>query len=66
MNERKDPFARARDEQDPGASSGSEHQAKKRKVPGTASSREGYQHEGTGAGEPLKGVEADDRDDETS
>ncbi|MEU3778436.1 hypothetical protein AB0F11_35600 [Streptomyces sp. NPDC032472] len=54
-----DAFARARDEAEPGAHSGSESQAHERTVPGTAGAREGYHRAGTGSGEPLKGVEAE-------
>ncbi|MFH9087926.1 hypothetical protein [Streptomyces sp. NPDC017673] len=55
-------FARARDEEEPGAHSGSESQARDRTIPGTASAKEGYQpDEGTAAGEPLRGVRAEDR-----
>ncbi|MEW2418479.1 hypothetical protein AB0953_33030 [Streptomyces sp. NPDC046866] len=53
-----DGFARARDEEEPGAHSGSESQAHERTVPGTAGAREGYHRAGTGSGEPLKGVQA--------
>ncbi|MGW0394611.1 hypothetical protein ACWDYJ_27730 [Streptomyces sp. NPDC003042] len=60
---RKDTSARARGSEEPGASSGSERQAQERVVPGTASAREGYHQEGTGSGEPLTGVEADERDE---
>ncbi|MGW4600131.1 hypothetical protein ACWEOA_33325 [Streptomyces sp. NPDC004457] len=57
-----DRFARARDEEEPGAHSGGESQARDRTVPGTASAREGYQSgEGTAAGEPLRGVGAEER-----
>ncbi|MEU6865615.1 hypothetical protein ABZ924_20530 [Streptomyces sp. NPDC046876] len=55
-HEDEDAFARARDEGEPGAHSGSESQAHERTVPGTASAREGYHRAGTGSGEPLKGV----------
>lgn len=65
MNEReaRDPrpggYRRAKDEQEPGAHSGAESQARDRVVPGTASAREGYQSQGgTAHGEPLSGVEA--------
>ncbi|MFI9580691.1 hypothetical protein ACIHCQ_02345 [Streptomyces sp. NPDC052236] len=54
---RPDKYARARDEDEPGAHSGSESQARDRVIPGTASAREGYQKGGTGDGEPLAGVE---------
>jgi hypothetical protein len=58
---RGDRYDRARSQSEPGAHSGSEHQAQKRSVPGTASAREGYQPErGTTAGKPLEGVEAED------
>ncbi|MGW0364559.1 hypothetical protein [Streptomyces sp. NPDC002990] len=57
-----DRFARARSEEEPGAHSGSESQARERVVPGTASAREGYHQAGTGSGEPLAGVEADPED----
>ncbi|MEV6806664.1 hypothetical protein [Streptomyces sp. NPDC051132] len=56
-----EPYDRARDEDEPGAHSGSESQARERTVPGTASAREGYQPgSGTSAGEPLRGVGADE------
>ncbi|MBD0420105.1 hypothetical protein H0H10_13160 [Streptomyces sp. TRM S81-3] len=58
---RDDRFSRARGDEEPGAHSGGESQARDRTVPGTASAREGYQPErGTGAGEPLEGVETKD------
>jgi hypothetical protein len=44
----------------PGAHSGLEQEARERVVPGTASAAEGYSGGGTGAGEPLKGVEDDE------
>ncbi|MGW0931064.1 hypothetical protein [Streptomyces sp. NPDC002644] len=44
----------------PGAHSGLEQEAQERVVPGTASATEGYSGGGTGAGEPLKGVEDED------
>ncbi|GHD51240.1 hypothetical protein [Streptomyces galbus] len=51
-------YARARDPEEPGAHSGAESQARDRSVPGTASSKEGYQPDhGTTAGRPLEGVE---------
>ncbi|KMS92152.1 MULTISPECIES: hypothetical protein [Streptomyces] len=57
-----DRFARARDEEEPGAHSGSESQARDRTIPGTASAKEGYQpEEGTAAGEPLRGVGGEER-----
>ncbi|UFR06688.1 hypothetical protein KBP30_38380 [Streptomyces sp. Go40/10] len=60
-----DPYARARGDEEPGAYSGGESQARERSVPGTASAREGYQPEdGTGAGEPLRGVDAREREEE--
>ncbi|MEU9579015.1 hypothetical protein [Streptomyces chilikensis] len=43
----------------PGAHSGLEQEAQERVVPGTASATEGYSGGGTGAGEPLQGVEDD-------
>jgi len=58
---RDDRFSRARDEDEPGAHSGAESQARQRTVPGTASAKEGYQPDrGTTAGEPLEGVEKRD------
>ncbi|MFJ8645016.1 hypothetical protein ACIRNI_02630 [Streptomyces sp. NPDC093546] len=67
MNDKKpqSPQERAREraENEPGAHSGAERQAGRRTVPGTASAAEGYRPgEGTGGGEPLKGVEADEDD----
>ncbi|GHB66386.1 hypothetical protein GCM10010377_66670 [Streptomyces viridiviolaceus] len=60
-NRRDDRFTRARDEDEPGAHSGAESQARQRTVPGTASAEEGYQPDrGTTAGEPLEGVETRD------
>ncbi|MEV7814022.1 hypothetical protein AB0P05_25345 [Streptomyces flaveolus] len=57
-----DRFARARDEEEPGAHSGSESQARDRTIPGTASAKEGYQpEEGTAADEPLRGVGGEER-----
>ncbi|MEU3522737.1 hypothetical protein AB0E62_02475 [Streptomyces sp. NPDC038707] len=57
-----DRYGRARDEKEPGAHSGSESQAHERTVRGTSSAKEGYQPDsGTTAGEPLRGVEAEDR-----
>ncbi|NYV75625.1 hypothetical protein [Streptomyces sp. UH6] len=44
----------------PGAHSGLEQEARERVVPGTASAAEGYSGGGTGAGEPLEGVEDDE------
>lgn len=58
---RGDRYDRARSPDEPGAHSGAESQARKRSVPGTASAEEGYQPErGTGAGQPLEGVETED------
>ncbi|WP_336322789.1 hypothetical protein [Streptomyces lavendofoliae] len=55
--------ARERAEEEPGAHSGAERQAGHRTVPGTASAAEGYRPgEGTGAGEPLEGAQADEDD----
>ncbi|WP_044386693.1 hypothetical protein [Streptomyces cyaneogriseus] len=52
-------YSRARDQDEPGAHSGSESQARERTVPGTASAKEGYQTEhGTTAGKPLEGIES--------
>ncbi|MET9452920.1 hypothetical protein [Streptomyces cinerochromogenes] len=60
-----DPYARARDDEEPGAHSGGESQARERSIPGTASAKEGYQPEqGTVAGEPLRGVDAREREKE--
>ncbi|MEU2925791.1 hypothetical protein ABZ636_12180 [Streptomyces sp. NPDC007251] len=54
-----DRYHRARSDEEPGAHSGGEQQARDRSVPGTASAKEGYQpHRGTTAGKPLEGVEA--------
>jgi hypothetical protein len=58
-----DKYARARSEEEPGAHSGSESQARDRVVPGTASAREGYQKGGTGEGDPLAGVEKDSEEE---
>jgi hypothetical protein len=50
-------------ERGPGAHSGAEQREQQRIVPGTAGAAEGYSSgEGTGAGDPLKGVEADQAD----
>ncbi|GAB2746357.1 hypothetical protein [Streptomyces bullii] len=58
-----DERARARSEQEPGAHSGAESQARERTIPGTASTKEGYQPtRGTVAGKPLEGVEAEEQD----
>ncbi|MCG0068284.1 hypothetical protein L0F81_34335 [Streptomyces tricolor] len=60
-----DPYARARGDEEPGAHSGGESQARERSVPGTASAKEGYQPEdGTVAGEPLRGVGREEREKE--
>jgi hypothetical protein len=48
----------------PGAHSGREQEAQERVVPGTASAKEGYSGGGTGAGEPLEGVEDDAADED--
>ncbi|MBA2947384.1 hypothetical protein [Streptomyces himalayensis] len=54
---------RARSQEEPGAHSGAESPAQDRAIPGTASSREGYQTEGgTAHDEALKGVEKQDED----
>ncbi|MFC4496958.1 hypothetical protein ACFPA8_22770 [Streptomyces ovatisporus] len=55
----------------PGAHSGQEQQARPHVVPGVASGSEGYSPGGTGAGDPLQGVRADENgereaDDEAS
>ncbi|MFF7857454.1 hypothetical protein [Streptomyces sp. NPDC007904] len=53
-----DRYARARGDEEPGAHSGGESQARSRVVPGTASAGEGYRtHGGTAEAEPLAGVE---------
>lgn len=55
---RRESFARARDDEEPGAHSGFESQARERVVPGTASAAEGYGPSGgTASGDPLTGVE---------
>ncbi|MEU3416408.1 MULTISPECIES: hypothetical protein [unclassified Streptomyces] len=57
-----DRYRRARDDEEPGAHSGGESRARERTVPGTSGAKEGYQPDsGTTAGEPLRGVEAEDR-----
>ncbi|GAA3506164.1 hypothetical protein GCM10019016_132790 [Streptomyces prasinosporus] len=62
-DDRGDRYDRARGHEEPGAHSGAESQARERSVPGTASAREGYRtKEGTTAGKPLEGVEADEDD----
>ncbi|MER6349826.1 hypothetical protein ACWC10_03960 [Streptomyces sp. NPDC001595] len=61
--DRSDAYARARDEDEPGAHSGQESQARERVLPGTASAAEGYgSYGGTADGDPLSGIEegADD------
>ncbi|MFF8670195.1 hypothetical protein [Streptomyces sp. NPDC015242] len=56
-----DGHDRARDPQEPGSHSGAESQAQDRSIPGTASSKEGYQPErGTTAGKPLEGIESEE------
>lgn len=55
-------YARAQDPEEPGAHSGSESQARERVIPGTASASEGYHQAGTGEGDPLSGVRADESD----
>ncbi|MEU6589690.1 hypothetical protein ABZ923_10770 [Streptomyces sp. NPDC046881] len=60
-----DRYARARGDEEPGAHSGGESQARERTVPGTASAKEGYQpEEGTVAGEPLRGVGVEEQEGE--
>ncbi|MFF0886826.1 hypothetical protein [Streptomyces sp. NPDC003456] len=54
-------YDRARDPEEPGSHSGAESQAQDRSIPGTASNREGYRtDQGTTAGKPLEGVEAEE------
>jgi hypothetical protein len=54
-----DRYARARGDEEPGAHSGGESEARERVVPGTASAAEGYRTQGgTLHGEPLAGVGA--------
>lgn len=66
MSQDKDRGAREPRERGPGAHSGAEQQATRRTVPGTASAAEGYRPgEGTEGGEPLRGVEAEQRDTDT-
>src|SRR4051794_36356616 len=58
--EEPDRYARARSDEEPGAHSGGESQARERVLPGTASAAEGYPSEsgtGTAQDEPLAGVE---------
>ncbi|MFE1299657.1 MULTISPECIES: hypothetical protein [unclassified Streptomyces] len=60
-----DRHARARGDEEPGAHSGGESQARERTIPGTASATEGYRPgRGTAAGEPLDGVERDEEQEE--
>ncbi|WP_030345880.1 hypothetical protein [Streptomyces sp. NRRL S-1022] len=60
-----DRYARARGDEEPGAHSGGESQARERTIPGTASAKEGYQPDrGTVAGEPLRGVGTEDQEGE--
>ncbi|GAB2878719.1 hypothetical protein GCM10027074_53720 [Streptomyces deserti] len=62
-----DKYARARGDQEPGAHSGSESQARERTIPGTASAKEGYQpNRGTAAGKPLEAVEAEDQEQQAA
>lgn len=57
----RDPHARGRDPEEPGASSGGESDVEDRTVPGTASAREGYTTEGgTAHDEALEGVSVDE------
>jgi hypothetical protein len=56
--EEPDRYARARTDEEPGAHSGGESQARERVLPGTASAAEGYPSQnGTAQGDPLAGVE---------
>ncbi|MFD5162169.1 hypothetical protein ACFWMJ_29590 [Streptomyces hawaiiensis] len=58
--EEPDRYARARGDEEPGALSGGESQARERVLPGTASAAEGYPSQsgtGTAQGDPLAGVE---------
>src|SRR3954468_17860626 len=58
--EEPDRYARARSDEEPGAHSGGEGQARERVLPGTASAAEGYPSQagtGTAQGGPLAGVE---------
>src|SRR4051812_22995155 len=51
-------YARARSDEEPGAHSGGESQARERVLPGTASAAEGYPSQGgTAQSDPLAGVE---------
>ncbi|MEG8275375.1 hypothetical protein [Streptomyces sp. AHA2] len=60
-NQSDNRYDRARDPEEPGSHSGAESQAQERSIPGTASNREGYRTEqGTTAGKPLEGVEAEE------
>lgn len=55
--EEPDRYARARGDEEPGAHSGGESQARERVLPGTASAAEGYPSEGgTAQDDPLAGV----------
>ncbi|MFD5266322.1 hypothetical protein [Streptomyces sp. NPDC058335] len=61
---RGDRYDRARSQEEPGAHSGAESPPQERSVPGTASAKEGYQADrGTAAGNPLEGVETEERAD---
>ncbi|MGW7441618.1 hypothetical protein [Streptomyces sp. NPDC054849] len=55
-------YTRAQDPEEPGAHSGAESQARERVIPGTASASEGYHQAGTGEGDPLSGVRAEQSD----
>ena len=56
--EEPDRYARARSDEEPGAHSGGESQARERVLPGTASAAEGYPSQGgTAQDDPLAGVE---------
>ncbi|TQJ90919.1 hypothetical protein [Streptomyces sp. SLBN-31] len=56
--EEPDRYARARTDEEPGAHSGGESQARERVLPGTASAAGGYPSQnGTAQGDPLAGVE---------
>lgn len=59
-----DTADRAEDPADrgPGAHSGGEEQARPQVVPGVASGAEGYTTGGTGAGDPLRGVRAEEEE----
>jgi hypothetical protein len=66
--EEPDRYARARSDEEPGAHSGGESQARERVLPGTASAAEGYSPSGTGTAQddPLAGVEKSAPADEGS